>query len=228
MSMVVASREFCVALNFMMNLPRLTIYALLPLGLSSCAVLKKQPTDDLVTITTPQGDIRLLLSDAAPKHKANFLKLAREGFYDGTTFHRVINGFMIQGGDPNSKNDNPNDDGSGGPGYTIPAEMDNGLKHKRGAVAAARLGDGQNPKKESSGSQFYLVQPPAGTPFLDGQYTVFGETVSGFEVIDDISQVPKNRQDRPTTAVTMKVKVEKLTRKKITELTGYQYPEATK
>ena len=179
-----------------------------------------------MTITTPQGDIRLLLSDTAPKHKANFLKLAREGFYDGTTFHRVINGFMIQGGDPNSKNDNPNDDGQGGPGYTIPAEMSNGLKHERGAVAAARLGDGQNPKRESSGSQFYLVQPVGGTPFLDGQYTVFGQTVSGFDVIDKISQVPKDNRDRPKTPVTMKVKVESLPRKKITELTGHQYPEA--
>lgn len=195
-------------------------------GLSSCAVLKKQPTDDLVTITTPQGDIRLLLSDAAPKHKANFLKLAREGFYNGTTFHRVINGFMIQGGDPNSKDQDPNNDGQGGPGYTVPGEMSNGLKHARGAVAAARLGDGQNPKKESSGSQFYLVQPAAGTPFLDGQYTVFGQTVSGLDVIDKISQVPKGPSDRPTTPVTMKVKVESLPRKKITELTGYQYPGA--
>ncbi len=197
---------------------------LLAAALASCAVLKPQPTDDLVTITTPQGEIKLLLSDTAPKHKANFLKLAREGFYDGTTFHRVINGFMIQGGDPNSKNDNPNDDGQGGPGYTIPAEMSNGLKHTRGAVAAARLGDGQNPKKESSGSQFYLVQPAAGTPFLDGEYTVFGQAVSGLEVIDKISQLPKDRRDRPSTPVTLKVTVQTMPRKKITESTGYQYP----
>ena len=209
-----------------MTFSRLASAALLTVSLASCAVLKKQPTDDLVTITTPQGDIRLLLSDTAPKHKANFLKLARAGFYDGTNFHRVINGFMIQGGDPNSKNDNPNDDGQGGPGYTIPAEMTNGLKHERGAVAAARLGDGQNPKRESSGSQFYLVQPTGGTPFLDGQYTVFGQTVSGFEVIDKISQEPKAPGDRPKTPIKMKVKVETLPRKKISEMTGYQYPGA--
>ncbi len=207
-----------------MTLPRLASAAFLAVTLASCAVLKKAPTDDLVTITTPQGDIQLLLSDTAPKHKANFLKLAREGFYDGTTFHRVINGFMIQGGDPNSKNANPNDDGQGGPGYTVPSEMSNGLKHTRGAIAGARLGDGQNPKRESSGSQFYLVQPTGGTPFLDGQYTVFGQAVSGLDVIDKISQVPKAPGDRPTTPVTMKVKVESLSRKQITERTGYQYP----
>ncbi|MBC7449097.1 MAG: peptidylprolyl isomerase [Hymenobacteraceae bacterium] len=207
-----------------MILLRLAAATVLATSLASCAVMKKQPTDDLVTITTPQGEIRLLLSDTAPKHKANFLKLAREGFYDGTTFHRVINGFMIQGGDPNSKNDNPTDDGQGGPGYTVPSEMSNGLKHERGAIAGARLGDGQNPKRESSGSQFYLVQPVGGTPFLDGQYTVFGQTVSGFDVIDKISQVAKGAGDRPKTPVTMKVKVESLPRKKITELTGYQYP----
>jgi cyclophilin family peptidyl-prolyl cis-trans isomerase len=209
-----------------MTLFRFAAAAVLTASLASCAVLKKQPTDDLVTITTPQGDIRLLLSDKAPKHKENFLKLARAGFYDGTTFHRVINGFMVQGGDPNSKDQDPNNDGQGGPGYTIPSEMTNGLKHTRGAVAAARLGDGQNPKKESSGSQFYLVQPSGGTPFLDGQYTVFGETVSGLDVIDKISQVPKDRRDRPTTPVTMKVTVQTLPRKKITELTGYAYPDS--
>ena len=211
-----------------MSFSRIITATLLAASLSSCAVLKKSPTDDLVTITTPQGDIRLLLSDKAPLHKANFVKLAKAGFYDGTTFHRVISGFMVQGGDPNSKNTNPNDDGSGGPGYTIPSEMSNGLKHTRGAIAGARLGDGQNPKKESSGSQFYLVQPTGGTPFLDGQYTVFGETVSGFDVIDKISQVPKGAADRPTTPVTMKVKVETLPRQKISELTGYQYPDAAK
>ena len=211
-----------------MNIFRLATATALAVTLASCAVMKKSPTDDLVTITTPQGDIRLLLSDTAPLHKANFLKLARAGFYDGTSFHRVISGFMVQGGDPNSKNANPNDDGSGGPGYTIPSEMSNGLKHTRGAIAGARLGDGQNPKKESSGSQFYLVQPTGGTPFLDGQYTVFGETVSGFDVIDKISQVPKGAADRPTTPVTMKVKVETLPRQKISELTGYQYPDAAK
>ncbi len=211
-----------------MNLHRLATAALLTTALASCSILKPTPKDDLVTISTPQGDIRLLLSDKAPLHKANFVKLAKAGFYDGTTFHRVINGFMVQGGDPNSKNDNPNDDGQGGPGYTVPAEMTNGLKHTRGAIAGARLGDGQNPKRESSGSQFYLVQPAAGTPFLDGQYTVFGQAISGLDVIDKISQVPKGPGDRPKTPVTMKVKVESLPRKKISELTGYQYPEGGK
>lgn len=206
-----------------MTLTRFAAAALLTASLASCSVLKPSPKDDLVTITTPQGEIQLLLFDKTPKHKENFLKLARQGFYDGTTFHRVINGFMIQGGDPNSKDKDPNNDGAGGPGYTIPAEFVAEYKHDRGAVAAARLGDQVNPKKESSGSQFYLVQPVGGAHFLDGQYTIFGQTVKGFDVIDKISQVDKDNRDRPKTAVTMKVTVQTLPRKKITELTGYQY-----
>lgn len=207
----------------MKNLRRLFCLLALPLLATSCAILKPQPKDDLVTITTPQGEIKLILFDDTPKHKANFVKLAREGFFDGTTFHRVIDQFMIQGGDPNSKDNNPNNDGQGGPGYTIPAELDTKHKHVRGAVAAARQGDQVNPKRESSGSQFYIVQNPQGTPFLDGQYTVFGQAVSGLDVVDKIAKVSTAPGDRPTTAVTMKVKVETMSRKKVTEATGYQY-----
>jgi cyclophilin family peptidyl-prolyl cis-trans isomerase len=165
----------------------------------------------------------MVLYDKAPKHKANFIKLAQEGFFNGTTFHRVIPGFMIQGGDPNSKDKNPNNDGQGSPGYTIPNEINPLLKHKRGAVAAARMGDQVNPNKESNGSQFYIVHAPAGVTHLDGSYTVFGEIIKGFHVIDAIAKQPKLPGDRPVYDVKMEIKVEQILKKKITELYGYQY-----
>lgn len=166
----------------------------------------------------------LVLYPKTPQHKANFVKLAGQGFYDGTTFHRVISGFMIQGGDPNSKDTNPNNDGLGGPGYTIPAEFVGEYKHKKGALAAARMGDQVNPARESSGSQFYIVHAPAGTPHLDGSYTVFGEVIKGLEVIDKIARQPSNPQNnRPIYDVKMTVKAEQIPRKRITELYGYQY-----
>ena len=115
--------------------------------------------DYLVTIKTKYGDMHAILYDETPKHKENFIKLAKEGFYDSLIFHRVIKGFMIQGGDPQSKNAPMGTPlGSGGPGYTIPAEINDGFIHEKGALSAARLGDQQNPRKESSGSQFYIVQ----------------------------------------------------------------------
>lgn len=114
-------------------------------------------TDEIAIISTDFGDMYVVLYDETPLHKANFLKLAKEGFYDSTTFHRVINEFMIQGGDPNSKDDNTQNDGQGGPGYTIDAEISDKFIHKKGALSAARLGDRQNPEKKSSGSQFYVV-----------------------------------------------------------------------
>lgn len=120
--------------------------------------LKNRKKDDVVTISTRFGEMKALLFDETPKHKENFLKLAKEGFFNGTTFHRVIKDFMIQGGDPNSKDDNPGNDGQGGPGYTIEAEFNPKFFHVKGALSAARLGDGQNPQKRSSGSQFYIVQ----------------------------------------------------------------------
>ena len=181
---------------------------------------KSSKKDEVVTITTPQGEIKLVLFDETPLHKANFLKLAKEGFYDGTTFHRIIENFMIQGGDPNSKNASPNDDGMGTNGYTIPAEFNPELKHVHGAVAAART---ENPMKESSGCQFYIVQNELGTPFLDGNYTVFGQTVSGFEVIDAIAKQPKDFRDRPLTDVKMTVKVEEMKKKKIAKKYNYNY-----
>ena len=114
-------------------------------------------TEEVAVISTKFGEMIVRLYDATPEHKANFLKLAKEGFYDSTTFHRIIEGFMVQGGDPNSKDDNLRNDGQGGPGYTLPAEIVRGYIHKKGALAAARMGNDTNPDMRSSGSQFYIV-----------------------------------------------------------------------
>jgi cyclophilin family peptidyl-prolyl cis-trans isomerase len=171
--------------------------------------------DYVYTIVTKEGRIVFLLYDKTPLHKNNFYKLSKAGFYNGTTFHRIIPQFMIQGGDPNSKDSIKGNEGTGGPGYTIPAEIVPGLTHSRGAVAAARLGDGQNPLKASSGSQFYIVQNPGGTPHLDNGYTVFGQVVDGFEVIDKISRQPKDYNDRPLSDIAMVVEVKKMKTKKI-------------
>ncbi|HWZ22368.1 MAG TPA: peptidylprolyl isomerase, partial [Cytophagaceae bacterium] len=135
-----------------------------------------------------------------------------------TTFHRIIKDFMIQGGDPNSKDSIPGNDGIGGPGYTIPAEFVPTLKHVKGALAAARMGDQVNPKKESSGSQFYIVHNAKGTPFLDGSYTVFGQVVKGLEVVDKISEQPKDMRDRPSKNITMKITAKKMKTKQIIKM----------
>lgn len=159
-------------------------------------------------IHTDFGDMTGKLYNETPQHRDNFVKLAKSGYYDGLLFHRVIMGFMIQGGDPNSKNAKPGQQlGSGGPGYTVPAEFNPALTHKRGALAAARTGDQVNPQKASSGSQFYIVQPEKGAHFLDGQYTVYGEITEGFDVIDKIASAPKDRSDRPTTDIKMTIKI---------------------
>ncbi|WP_426493570.1 peptidylprolyl isomerase [Hymenobacter sp. 102] len=185
---------------------------------------RKSRKDEVITISTPQGDIRMVLFDETPLHKANFLKLAQSGFYNGTTFHRIIPGFMIQGGDLNSKDDDPSNDGAGRDDeQRIPAEIRPELTHKRGAVAAARTADFVNPQRMSSASQFYIVQNPQGTPHLNGQYTVFGQVISGQDVVDKIVQQPTAERNRPVTNISMTVKVEKLKKKKITELYGYQY-----
>jgi len=137
-----------------------------------------------VVLETAQGRIVIQLDEkAAPKTSANFKKLVQQGFYDGTSFHRVIAGFMIQGGDPNTKDADPKNDGLGGPGYTVPAEI--GLKHVRGAIATARQSDAVNPKRESSGSQFFI--DVADLASLDaGGYTVFGKVIEGMDSVDKI------------------------------------------
>jgi len=157
-------------------------------------------------IKTKFGDIIVELYDKdAPQHVANFMKLASEGFYNGCTFHRVIPGFMIQGGDPNSKDSERVNDGLGGPGYTIPAEIKR--KHKRGALAAARLGDQTNPQRASSGSQFYIC---VGSPsHLDGAYSVFGEVIDGMDVVDQIAAQPRDQRDNPLDRVEMTVEIRK-------------------
>ena len=161
-------------------------------------ILKSLPAEPVMDIVTDMGTIKVKLYSQTPLHRDNFVKLASEGFYDGVLFHRVINGFMIQTGDPLSKDPSKADlYGTGGPGYTIPAEIVPGLTHKKGALAAARRGDAANPKKESSGSQFYIVQDPQTCAQLDGEYTVFGETIEGFDVIDKIAAVQTGAKDRP-------------------------------
>ena len=126
------------------------------------------------------------------------MKLVEDKYYDGIRFHRVIDGFMIQAGDPYSRDTSKIDMwGQGGPDYTVPAEFVNEYWHKKGALAAARKGDMANPKKASSGSQFYIVQDENACLHLDGQYTIFGEVTDGLEVIDRIASVPVDRMDRP-------------------------------
>lgn len=156
------------------------------------------PAEPVFDIITSMGVIKVKLYSDTPRHRENFAKLALEKYYDGTLFHRVINAFMIQGGDPLSKDPaNKAKFGTGGPDYTVPAEFVPEHTHKKGALAAARRGDAANPLKESSGSQFYIVQDAAACAALDGDYTVFGETVEGFDVIDAIAAVQTDARDCP-------------------------------
>lgn len=193
------------------------------------------PKNCLVELSTPMGSMVIELYNNTPLHRDNFIKLVEEGYYDGLLFHRVISGFMVQGGDPRSKNAKPNDPlGSGGPGYQVDAEIKN--FHIKGALAAARTGDSVNPKKKSSGSQFYIVQGQkqtdsslinmelskgisytteikkayvqnGGTPQLDNEYTVFGQVIKGMDVIDKIAATKTKRGDRPVEDVKMTLKV---------------------
>ena len=159
--------------------------------------------EPIFNIETSMGTIKIKLYKETPLHRDNFVKLASKRFYDNILFHRIIKDFMIQVGDPLTKNPNadPAKFGTGGPGYTIPAEILPQFKHKKGALAAARKGDKANPARESSGSQFYFVESETGCSHLDGQYTIFGETIEGFEVIDAIAAVevtsPKNAPVEP-------------------------------
>ena len=162
------------------------------------AAKKLLPEEPYFDIVTNMGTIRVKLYKDTPKHRDNFCRLALSHFYDDVLFHRVINGFMIQGGDPYTRDTLRIDEwGEGGPGYTIDAEFVPGHRHIKGALAAARRGDLANPLKESSGSQFYLVQDSTNCRHLNGEYTVFGETVGGLNVIDRIAAVPTDRYDHP-------------------------------
>lgn len=206
--------------------------AIILMSLASC-----QPKDPYTyaLISTEFGDMKVKLYNSTPQHRDNFIKLAEDGFYDGLLFHRIVEGFMMQGGDPNSRDAAPGARlGTGGPGYEIPAEI--GALHIKGALSAART---QNPEKKSSGSQFYVVQGRSvsaadldrfsgrhgrpysdaqkqlyeelgGTPALDYDYTVFGEVVEGLDIIDVIGSVPAlpdSQGGRPLTDVSMTVKI---------------------
>jgi len=161
--------------------------------------LSEEPVLDIITNL---GTMTVKLYSGTPKHRDNFVKLALSGFYNGVLFHRVINGFMIQAGDPLSKDEAQKAAwGTGGPGYTIPAEFVKEYRHKKGALAAARRGDAANPYKESSGSQFYIVQDERACAQLDGAYTVFGEVIEGLPVIDKIASVQTDGRDRPVNPV---------------------------
>ena len=209
----------------------------------SSAALSRQ-----VRIETSFGDMVVELSDSTPAHRDNFIELASNGFYDSLLFHRVIKGFMVQGGDPNSRGaDLSQRLGMGGPGYTVPAEIRKDHLHFKGALSAARQGDQANPERASSGSQFYLVHgrtfnevelaniaaradraneqfnqnekfeyseetikrymEEGGAPFLDNQYTVFGQVISGLDLIDSIAAVKTGAGDRPMEDVIMTMEV---------------------
>ncbi|MEE9374081.1 MAG: peptidylprolyl isomerase [Saprospiraceae bacterium] len=195
------------------------------------------PDKCLVEIETPFGGMLIELFDNTPQHRDNFLKLADQGFYNDLLFHRVMNGFMIQGGDPSSKGAPAGTGlGTGGPGYTLDAEIQADIVHVKGALAAARSPDQVNPEKRSNGSQFYIVHGRPiinqmlegaemrggfsyseyeksvyngkdGTPLLDRQYTIFGQVLKGMEVIDKIAEVQTNSRNRPLKDVTMKIRV---------------------
>lgn len=204
------------------------LLAFCALTLASC----NRDTRTHAIIETSFGDMKVVLYDQTPKHRDNFIKLANESFYDSLLFHRVISGFMIQGGDPDSRDAAPGQNlGGGGPGYLLDAEI--GSPHIKGTLAAART---SNPQKRSSGSQFYIVhgkkqtdaeldrfekqkkitynptqrelyKTKGGTPMLDMEYTVFGEVVEGLEVVDKIANVAKGRGDRPIEDVKMAVRI---------------------
>ena len=157
-----------------------------------------QIEEPMFDIYTNKGKMRIKLYNKTPKHRDNFVKLVNEKYYDGVRFHRVIEGFMIQTGDPYSRDTAKIDLwGQGGPDYTVPAEFVNEYWHKKGAIAAARRGDMANPTKASSGSQFYIVHDENACLHLDGQYSIFGEVIEGLDVIDKIAAVATDPYDRP-------------------------------
>jgi peptidyl-prolyl cis-trans isomerase B (cyclophilin B) len=225
-----------------MIIKKIAIFIMI-IGLAGLSFNVNESKDQFVIISTSYGDMKLKLYNETPAHRDNFIKLVQENYYNGLLFHRVIKDFMIQGGDPNSRSASANQNlGNGGPGYTIPAEINPNFIHKKGALSAARQPDNVNPQKASSGSQFYVVQGKVmdanmvlqmearrnsqypesehwyysddqvntyatigGTPHLDGNYTVFGELVEGFNVLDSIALVPVNRKSRPLTDISMEV-----------------------
>lgn len=215
------------------------IYLTVLFFIVSCSSSKKTSVNEKVQkkvmITTDYGTMIVMLYNKTPLHRDNFIKLVKEHFYDSLLFHRIIKDFMIQGGDPQSKHAKPGELlGEGSLKYTIPAEFDTSLFHKKGALAAAREADADNPQKRSSASQFYIVEGKTynneqmdrieekmhikipenhreiyrtigGDPFLDMNYTVFGEVISGLDVIDKIAHVPTDENNRPLKDMRMKI-----------------------
>jgi len=226
------------------------LFTLSLLLLTITSVFAKAPKNQYVRIKTSYGELIIRLYNETPQHRDNFIKLAKKGFYNGTLFHRVIQDFMIQGGDPTSKNAKPGIElGDGDVGYTIPAEFRDSLFHKRGVLAAAR---DDNPQKASSGCQFYIVEGKrltdsainkqekrsgrkipdwqrnyyktvGGVPHLDGLYTVYGEVVSGIDMVDLIAAVKKYENDRPVVDVPMTVEL--LSKKECKQLDKILYPD---
>ena len=214
------------------------------LSLFCLQAMAAKPKNQYVKIATDKGTVIIKLYNETPLHRDNFIKLTREGFYNGTIFHRVIKDFMIQGGDPDSKNASAEASlGNGGPKYTVPAEFRDSLFHKKGVLAAAR---DNNPEKASSSSQFYIVQGKihtdstlnsieekrlkfkipewqrqvyktiGGSPHLDRNYTVYGEVVKGIEMVDAIAKEPTGKADRPIADI--KVTVTMLKKKEVRKL----------
>jgi cyclophilin family peptidyl-prolyl cis-trans isomerase len=179
--------------------------------------------DYLVTLETVKGNIIMLLFDDTPMHKENFIALALAGVYDGNNFHRVIENFMIQSGDPSTGRQPPSWDSSIIPPH-VPAEINPRFSHRRGAVGAARYGGDRNPMKNSSPTQFYIVRHDRAAPHLDGEYTIFGQVMSGLEVIDSIAVQPTDDRDRPLKDIKIdRVRVEKVKRSDVLKFYNYSY-----
>lgn len=175
---------------------------------------------ETIKVTTSFGSFGFYLYQTTPQHKANMIKLAKEGFFNGTTFHRVVKNYVIQGGDPLSKDADPDNDGTGGPGYTIPREINSNLKHGQGAIGAAR----KSTETASNGSQFYVVEGVAGAHQLDGQHTVFGIVMYGNDVVTKIASQAVDAVSRPTTDIPMTVDLVWYSAEELKNQFGFEIP----
>ena len=179
--------------------------------------------DYLVTLSTPYGDIKAILFDDTPQHKENFIRLAQMGLFNGVIFHRVIDHFMIQGGDPKTRPQGLTPEMKKAVSKRIPPEFSDRYQHHRGAIGAARSGDPVNPYKLSNPSQFYIVENHKGAHHLDGEYTIFGQVMSGLPVIDSIAAQPTDKKDRPLKDISMKVNLEVVKRANVEKFYNYRY-----
>jgi len=180
------------------------------------------PKEEIIEIKTSFGTMYMWLNKKTPKHRANFIKLAGEKFYDSTTFHRCVTNFVIQGGDPLTKDSDPSNDGNGGPGYLIDAEIDTAkYKHDYGAVGTARLPNTTNPERKSNGSQFYIVTQTGGSHGLDNEYSVIGKIIKGMDVALTINKQAKNVNGKPNVNIYMDVNLLLKTQAEITSEFGY-------